>query len=74
MNRDNVKIVVHSTLLMVLQIARRTRTQADDLLAQMLQANEERLVDAVIKLLAEPERTPTEVEVIEALKGVGIKA
>lgn len=73
MERDNVKLVVRTTLILLTRIAKRTRTQADDLMASILQANEERLVDAVLKLLSRPDQPPTEQQVVEALVNVGIK-
>ena len=73
MDRDEVRVVVRVTLAVLGRIARRTRTQADDLMASILQANEERLVDAVMVLLAHPDDRPTEEQVAAALKSVGIQ-
>jgi len=73
MERESVKVVVRTTLALLGPIAKRTRTQADDLMVSLLQANEERLVDAVMKLLSSPDRPPTEEQVVEALAGVGIR-
>lgn len=73
MDRESVKVVVRTTLILLTRLARRTRTQADDLMASLLQANEERLVDAVLKLLSSPDRPPTEEQVAEALAAVGIR-
>ena len=53
MDRDSVKTVVRATLMLMTRIAKRTRTQADDLLTSILQANEERLVDALVVLLSD---------------------
>jgi hypothetical protein len=73
MDRDSVRAVVRHTLAILARISRRTRTQADDLLSAMLQANEERVVDAVLRLLENPGETPTEAQIVEALKSVGIQ-
>lgn len=73
MNRDEVKKVVHTTLAVFARIARRTRTQADDLLTAMLQANEDRLVDAVVALLADTNAPLTDDLITKALEQVGIR-
>lgn len=74
MDRDSVKTVVRATLLLMTRIAKRTRTQADDVLTSILQANEERLVDAVVALLSDSgERPPTEQQLAQALERVGIQ-
>lgn len=74
MDRDSVKTVVRATLMLTARIAKRTRTQADDLLTSILQANEERLVDAVLVLLADHGGLPaTEERVVQALESVGIR-
>jgi hypothetical protein len=74
MDRESVKTIVRATLMIIARIAKRTRTQADDLLTSLLQVNEDRLVDAVLKLLADSGRqVPTEEQVTEALESVGIK-
>jgi hypothetical protein len=73
MDRDSVRTVVRATLLVLARISRRTRSQADDLMASILQANEERIVDAVRKLLDSPTQPPTEQQVVEAIESVGIR-
>ena len=74
MDRDSVKTVVRATLALMARIAKRTRTQADDLLTSILQANEERLVDAALALLSDTVgRQPTEEQVAQALERVGIR-
>jgi ribose 1,5-bisphosphokinase PhnN len=61
-------------LTLTARIAKRTRSQADDLLTSILRANEERLVDAVVALLADSGgQPPTEDQVVQALKSVGIE-
>jgi hypothetical protein len=72
-NRDDVKKVVRATLALLSRMAKRTRTPADDLMAAMLQANEERLVDAVVDLLAQTGERPTDEQVVQALEKVGIR-
>ena len=74
MDRDNVKTVVRATLTLTARIAKRTRTQADDLLTSILQANEERLVDALVVLLSDSGGgEPTDEQVVKALEHVGIQ-
>jgi len=73
MNREGVQVVVRATVILLARLAKHTRTQADDLLASMLQANEDRLVDAVLTLLSSTDQPPTEQQVVEALASVGIK-
>jgi hypothetical protein len=73
MERENVKLIVRTVLAMLTKIAGRTRTQADDLLASMLRANEERLVDAVLKVSEGGGGAPTDAQIVEALATVGIK-
>jgi hypothetical protein len=73
MEREQVRTVVRTTLLVQARLSRRTRTLADDLMTSILQANEERIVDAVLKLLASPEQPPTEQQVVEAIEAVGIR-
>lgn len=74
MDRDSLKTVVRATLMLMTRIAKRTRTQADDLLVSILQANEERLVDALAVLLSDSGGgVPTEQQVVQALERVGIR-
>jgi hypothetical protein len=69
-----VRRVVRTTLVLLGRIARRTRTPADDAMVAILQANEERLVDAVLGLLGQsPGLEPTEEQVVAALAAVGIQ-
>lgn len=72
MNRESVKTVVRATLLVMDQIAKRTKTQADDWMIAILQSNEERLVDAVMKLITDIQQPPTDELVVAALASVGI--
>jgi hypothetical protein len=73
MDRESVRVVVRTTLILLARLAQRTRTSADDLMASMLEANEDRIVDAVIKLMSISSAPPTEEQIVEALKSVGIK-
>jgi len=74
MDRDSLKTVVRATLMLMTRIAKRTRTQADDLLVSILQANEQRLVDALVVLLSDSGGgVPTEQQVVQALESVGIQ-
>lgn len=73
MERENVKLVVRTTLILLTRIAKRTSTEADNLMATILQANEDRIVDTVLQLLSSPNQPPTEEQVISALESVGIK-
>jgi hypothetical protein len=72
MNRDQVRLVVRVILIALTRITKQTRTQADDMMASILQANEDRVVDAVMDLMGSPNQPPTEEQVVEALKRVGI--
>jgi hypothetical protein len=73
MNQDVAHTAVRATLAVLERLAKRTRTPADDLLFQMLRANEGRLVDAVASLIAEPDQPPTDDRVAAALQHVGIR-
>lgn len=72
MEREQVRLVVRTTLLLLARLTKRTRTQTDDWMATILQANEDRLVDAVLKLQADAQQPPTDAQVVEALRSVGI--
>jgi hypothetical protein len=74
MSQDAARTAVRATLVVLDRLARRTRTPADNLMAQMLRANEDRLVEVVATLMASPTQPPTEEEVGAALKRVGIDA
>jgi hypothetical protein len=73
MDRESMRLVVRTTLILLARLAQRTRTPADDLLVTMLQAKEDQLVDAVMHLKNNSNATPTEEQIVEALKSVGIK-
>jgi hypothetical protein len=61
-----------ATLMLLARLAQRTRTPADDVMASMLEANEDRIVDAVIKLMSMSSAPPTKEQIVEALRSVGI--
>ncbi len=73
MDRESVRTVVRVTLMALDPIVKRTRTQADDLMASILQANQERIVDAVVLILQQSDQPPTQEQVLAALQSVGIK-
>ena len=73
MDRENVKLVVRTTLMVMARIAKRTRTQADDLLAAILQSSEDRIVDVVLSLMNDSGQPPTEEQIVEALASAGIR-
>ncbi len=72
MQSNEVRPVVQATLAVLTRIARRTRSRADDLLALMLQGNEDRIAEAVARLVQEPARPLTDEQVEQALRQVGI--
>ena len=73
MDPNAARTAVRTTLAVLGRLARRTRTPADDLLAQMLRANEDRLVEAVADLLAQVDQPPGDDDIAAALKRVGIE-
>jgi hypothetical protein len=73
MDRAAVQTAVRTTLAALRRVAARTRSQADDLLIQILSADEGRSVDAVERLLADSHQPPTEEQIAAALHDVGIK-
>jgi hypothetical protein len=74
MTDDEVRTAVRTTLAVLTQLARRTRTPADDLLIQLLTSNEARLTTAVAELLRDPVQPPPAERVTAALAAVGIRA
>jgi hypothetical protein len=72
MDQTAVRTAVRATFAVMARIARRTRTPADDLLTQMLRANEDRLVEAVADLVAQQGQPPSDDDVAAALDRVGI--
>lgn len=74
MSRDEVKSVLDVTLAVLGQIARGTRTQADDLMVAILRSNEERLIEVVLALLSDPTLPLSPERISAALEAVGIHA
>jgi len=72
MDQTDARTAVRATLAVMARIARRTRTPADDMLTQMLRANEDRLVEAVADLLAQKGQPPSDDDIAAALNRVGI--
>lgn len=73
MDRREAQLAVRTTLAVLVRLARKTRTAADDLMVTILQANEERIVDAVVQLSAVAGGPPTDEQITAALQSVGIK-
>jgi len=74
MTEDEARIAVRTTFTILARVAAKTRTQADDLLLQMLQANESKIVSAVNALANNPIQPPTAELISAALAHVGIRA
>jgi hypothetical protein len=72
MDRAAVETAVRTTLAALRRVAGRTRSPADDMMIQILGANEDRIVRAVERLLADPHQPPTDEQIAAALKDVGI--
>jgi hypothetical protein len=71
-DRQEIGTVVSIMLRALGQIAKTTRTPADDLLLAIVRANETRLAEAV-SLLKEAGEPVTDQQIVEALKKVGIR-
>ena len=56
------------------RLAERTRTAADDILIQLLKANEPKLTEAVADLLKDKVQPPSNERIAAALAAVGIRA
>jgi hypothetical protein len=74
MDPEAARTAVRATLAVLDRLTRRTRTQADDLMAQVLRANADRIAAAVAELLAAPRQPPTDDDITAALKRVGLDA
>lgn len=72
MDRAVVETAVRTTLAVLCRVAARTRSQADDLMTQILCANEAKIVEAVERLLADSGQPPTDEQIVAALRDVGI--
>jgi hypothetical protein len=73
MTDDEARTAVRATLAVMARLAERTRTSADDLLVQLLRANEAKLTAAVLDLAKDPVQPPTPERIAAALAAVGIK-
>ncbi len=73
MDQEAARAAVRVTLAVMERLSRRTRSAADDLVAQMLRANEARIAAAVADLLGGPQ-PPTDEQIGAALQRVGIDA
>lgn len=73
MSRDEVRVAVRTILMMLGRVARKTSTPSDDFMVTVLNANEDRLVEAVVDVLQENTQSPTEEKISQALTKVGIK-
>lgn len=72
-DQNSVRTVFRVTMAALARIAKRTQTPADDLMAAILRANEDRIVEAVLTLVSAGGDAPTETQISEALEGVGIR-
>jgi hypothetical protein len=73
MTGDEARTAVRATLAVMAGLAGRTHTSADNLIVQILQANEAKLSAAVLQLANDPVQPPTAERVAEVLAAVGIK-
>lgn len=73
MTEDEARVAVRTTFAVLTRLAATTRTQADDLLLQMLQANETKLTRAVQELANDPVQPPPAERITAALAHVGIR-
>ena len=74
MTEEEARIAIRTTFSVLARVAAKTRTQADDLMLQMLQANETKLVSAVHSLANDSVQPPSAERVSAALAQVGIRA
>ena len=74
MKDDEARVAVRATLAVMARLAERTRTAADDILIQLLKANEPKLTEAVADLLKDKVQPPSNERVAAALAAVGIRA
>jgi hypothetical protein len=74
MSRDEVNSVLDVTLAVLDQIAKGTRTPADDLMVGILRSNRERLAEVVLTLLQEPAQPLSTERVAAALSAAGIRS
>jgi hypothetical protein len=74
MKDDEARVAVRATLAVMSRLAERTRTAADDILIQLLKANEPKLTEAVADLLKDKVQPPSNERIAAALAAVGIRA
>jgi hypothetical protein len=72
MTEAEARTAVRATLAVMTRLAEKTRTAADDLLIQILRANEAKLMTAVLALATDP-NPPTPERVTVALAAAGIR-
>jgi|GEM_PF-5497638 len=70
---ESARVAVRATLAVMAKLAERTRTAADDILIQLLRANEPKLTDAVAELLQDKVQPPSNERIAAALAHVGIR-
>jgi len=73
MTQEEANVAVRTTLTVLARLAATTRTEADDLLLQILQANETKLTRVVQELANDPVQPPSAERVTAALAHVGIR-
>lgn len=73
MEKEELTSAIRATLAVLAALAKKTRTQADDLLVTILRANETRLIEAVRVLMNDPNQPPSDEQVSAALATVGIR-
>jgi len=70
---DSARVAVRATLAVMAKLSERTRTATDDILIQLLKANEPKLTDAVAELLQDTVQPPSSERIAAALAHVGIR-
>ena len=70
---DSARVAVRATLALMAKLSERTRTATDDILIQLLKANEPKLTDAVAELLQDKVQPPSSERIAAALAHVGIR-
>lgn len=70
---ESARVAVRTTLAVMARLSERTRTAADDILVQLLKANEPKLTEAVGELLQDKVQPPSNERIAAALAHVGIR-
>jgi len=73
MKDTEARVAVRATLAVMSRLAERTRTSTDDILIQLLKANEPKLTEAVAELLKDKNQPPSNERIAAALAAVGIR-